>query len=536
MADGLCNDRTVPVVTTAQSPTQIQTSAMQRRMATGELVRMWFDIDGVDYYDSLNYHGDIEDKIKNSIFSVYAGSGVMYENLYVELVVGDATTLAVTVLIDGIQDPNSLVSLIQSDAGGSVAPIMSNLVTQTGVPTSGPISIVDVQADVFYDASFTPQPLTPPPTATAATSPADTPPPTPAGDSDGDGTMIIIIVCIVAAVICLLAGGCVCMFWRRRQTSPTPGKAAVVGKIDVVVSEPQFNPLPSSTPNHWTGDGINDQGWELVPVSKAELGIIQSVLRVTRPSELGIGLDSQAYGRKYTNLAVHCAWRFESQPLWQVYSGMNGIIRSNIKRMTHGGVAFQAFTTDLDSTSSQLPGPLHNDINEKFLLHGTNPSYVLNLLQNGLNDRMSKSSGAFGGGVYLAEAIEKIDQYCTPDPGFETPGLEDLHSRLFRAGGNTHPREDLFYCFIVRAACGVCLRTRGIRQDKDPKIYDCDNGKALFHSAERRELAAVEGISPPVHHNTLVVETGKGLKRFREFVVYESQNLYIEYLVGFKRV
>ena len=107
---------------------------------------------------------------------------------------------------------------------------------------------------------------------------------------------------------------------------------------------------------------------------------------------------------------------------------------------------------------------------------------------------------------------------------------------MFRAGGNVHPGEDIFYCVIVRSACGVCLWTRGIRQDKDPKIYDCDTDKAIFHSGERRELAAIEGIKPPAHHNMLVAETGKALKRFREFVVYDAQNLYIEYLVGFKRI
>ena len=76
-----------------------------------------------------------------------------------------------------------------------------------------------------------------------------------------------------------------------------------------------------------------------------------------------------------------------------------------------------------DANAKQLPGRLEDNINERCLLHGTRPEHVLNLLQNGLNERMSKSSGAFGGGLYLAEDIEKIDQYCSPDPGFEHPGI-----------------------------------------------------------------------------------------------------------------
>lgn len=38
-----------------------------------------------------------------------------------------------------------------------------------------------------------------------------------------------------------------------------------------------------------------------------------------------------------------------------------------------------------------------------------------------------------------SSAKEKIDQYTREDAGYETPGLEALHSRLYRPGGHKHP-------------------------------------------------------------------------------------------------
>jgi hypothetical protein len=268
----------------------------------------------------------------------------------------------------------------------------------------------------------------------------------------------------------------------------------------------------------------------------AELQSVAALLRVTRPQDLGIGLDAQNYGRAYQNLKVHCAWRFESLNRWIAYQSKKAILAQDCKRV--GTAKLRVLNTPLDETGRKLPGGLDASINEKFLLHGTRPEHLLAVLQNGLNDRMSKSSGMFGGGVYLAERVEKIDQYCTPDAGFEHPELEDLHSALYCAGGNTHPREDIFYCFVVRAACGIPLSIRGLRAEANPdapRIHCCDTDFKVFFSDDRRVLATVEDIAPPTHYSSLVVELGKAVKRFREFVVYDSQNLYIEYLVAFKR-
>ena len=86
------------------------------------------------------------------------------------------------------------------------------------------------------------------------------------------------------------------------------------------------------------------------------------------------------------------------------------------------------------------------------------------------------------------------------------------------------------------AACGATRLSRGLKRDQDPPVDDCDTGEQIFHTAERRELAQVPGSVPPIHYHSLAVQTGKALKRFREFVIYDANRVYVEYLLAYRRV
>merc|ERR1712007_4912 len=108
-------------------------------------------------------------------------------------------------------------------------------------------------------------------------------------------------------------------------------------------------------------------------------------------------------------------------------------------------------------------------------------------------------------------------------------GLQDLHSHLFQRGGFTKPDEELFYCFLVRTARGWPVFTN----DGRTNLHDLD--ELVYASDDRRELATIKGSSPPIRYHALVVELGKALKRFREFVVFNSSQCYTEYLLAYKR-
>ena len=134
----------------------------------------------------------------------------------------------------------------------------------------------------------------------------------------------------------------------------------------------------------------------------------------------------------------------------------------------------------------KMPGHLYSEVGERYLLHGTSPNHLLDILEHGFSEKLASLKGLFGAGNYFAEAPaswpitlidfmilwdvgqpgkclemsgigglscnshmvdsgsgwniiswppaclrlgheakEKIDQYTRPDEGLETPGLEE---------------------------------------------------------------------------------------------------------------
>eukprot|EP00746_Dinoflagellata_sp_MGD_P164367 gnl/MRDRNA2_/MRDRNA2_92958_c0_seq1.p1 gnl/MRDRNA2_/MRDRNA2_92958_c0~~gnl/MRDRNA2_/MRDRNA2_92958_c0_seq1.p1 ORF type:complete len:560 (+),score=118.68 gnl/MRDRNA2_/MRDRNA2_92958_c0_seq1:151-1680(+) len=296
-------------------------------------------------------------------------------------------------------------------------------------------------------------------------------------------------------------------------------------------------------PQYWisTDQEILSQGWAVHKVDTGTLATLRRMFQVTQPGELGKGRDVHKYYQAYSGLEVHCAWRIEHQGLWRRFASERVMMAQQLQR---AGPKYQeAVETKLSTTASGLPGETNDQVHETWLLHGSRPDVLLTILSNGLNDRVTSGQGGFGAGIYLAEDPEKADQYCSPDPKYASPDLEELHYRLFRPEGNKHPDEDLFYCFAVRALLGATLRTKGLErtgwpEDKSAAVptRDCQTGEKLFLTDDRRQLVDIPGTVPPVNHHSLVAERGVAVKRFREFVAFDANQVYAEYLLAYKRV
>jgi len=316
------------------------------------------------------------------------------------------------------------------------------------------------------------------------------------------------------------------------------------------------------SPPFWLGEQM-DHGWSLHPVLDADTkAALERMLEVTKPEELGTGRDkdvSSGLGRAYKELLawldsgcmsagrpkdikLHSAWRIENPNMWRRYCGQRSFTAQKVQQASallgFSPLPFQVGAyTRLIGPSRQLAGELDKDAGEGHFLHGSRPEYLLQILDSGLNARLASLGSTFGVGVYLAEDVEKIDQYTTPDSGSEHPGLEDLHARLFRPGGHSPPDENIFYCLVVRAVLGASVVTRGMSQAKNKTHFDTDDeSKQIFLDKDRRELVAIPGTKPPIRYHSLVIEKGKTVKRFREFVVMDGTNCYAEYLVAYKQV
>ena len=256
----------------------------------------------------------------------------------------------------------------------------------------------------------------------------------------------------------------------------------------------------------------------------ALLPVLKALLNVEDPKQLGKGRDVNPYLRAYTRLELEAAWQCIAPDRNERYELEKKQVRRDISMLQSQGMAMQIERTKLDWIKDSTLDP---DLNEKWLLHGTKPEFVLAMLQQGLNERITSMNGMLGAGVYLAEDAEKVDQYCFPDSGQGSPEFDELHRILFpnTPGAARHPAgpgsapggvNDLFYVFVVRALCGYTYH------------QDMPGG------ADRRELPEVPGSTPPVRYHSLIFDSTRF--RYREFVNFHSVRTHIQYLLAYRRV
>ncbi|CAE7851831.1 unnamed protein product, partial [Symbiodinium sp. KB8] len=286
--------------------------------------------------------------------------------------------------------------------------------------------------------------------------------------------------------------------------------------------------------------------WIAVPVAEETFQKLSALFVVTQPRELGTGRDAASYSRAYSNLKLRCAWRIEHQSLWDKYVAERNDVIRHLRQLERSSIETPQWRSKLEEATVGMPDELCAPIGERYLLHGTKPEVLLDILHQGFNDKLASLRGMFGAGAYFAEDPEKIDQYTREDPGHEAPGLERLHSRLYRAGGHQHPGDHIFYCFVVRVTCGACFLSHGFKD----KLRDHDSDFQVFVNEDRRELSAVPGSDPRIPYHTLVVQTGKeeslsserllpefhgcsdvsSKERFREVISFSANRAYPETL------
>ena len=67
------------------------------------------------------------------------------------------------------------------------------------------------------------------------------------------------------------------------------------------------------------------------------------------------------------------------------------------------------------------------------------------------------------------------------------------------------------------------------------KATSFDTGRPVF-PISFRELDTVAGVSPPVHHHSLLApDPTPPNVRYREFIVFHSDYIYPEYLLAYQR-
>jgi hypothetical protein len=286
-------------------------------------------------------------------------------------------------------------------------------------------------------------------------------------------------------------------------------------------------------PRYWKREGADRDGFALFPLTEARNAAVWRVLarclHTPRPEWMGSGTDTEEPwpANSRSKLVLSRAWRLESPNLWRRYCVAQETVRSQIALLRRQRKLVPVLSTMLDRTTRALPGTRRTDVNEAYLLHGTGPLVVESILSGGTNMRYSKVA-AFGNGIYFAEDPAKNDQYVTNDSRFGAHPA--LHKRLYSTHSPAHPNERVYYLILCRVTAGALVRTRDGRTQLDGQ-----GSPSVFCRAGPRELAQISGVTPPVHHHALLVETGGRVARFREVVVFHDEYIYPEYILAYRR-
>ena len=148
-------------------------------------------------------------------------------------------------------------------------------------------------------------------------------------------------------------------------------------------------------------------------------------------------------------------------------------------------------------------------------MHATAPENVYPILFEGLDAGLARG-GLYGRGVYFSDEGAKINQYASIDKKDESNNahhpLQKLHKKLY-GGLVNHPGE-VYYAFLCRVALG--------------KNFILSGGKKRIPFKDAKKDSLKNG------NNSLQVRR-TNTQLHREFVVFNSRDVHIEYVVAFKR-
>ena len=213
-------------------------------------------------------------------------------------------------------------------------------------------------------------------------------------------------------------------------------------------------------------------------VRSPEFAVLSKCIQPADPRELGKGGHFtpatkqvwQAIAPERRTLQLKQAWRIHHGARWLGYLAAKEGVKAAMQRVPPERRHFLGrpdgtLRTEFDEATAQLPGELERlEANEAYLLTGLPSDRVLDVLETGMNEKLSYG-GNFGCGSYFAEDATKNDQY-TGDASAEPPELRQV---LFPHGGED-AATGYNYMLLCRVALGCSVRTEGM--GRLPKCLD----------------------------------------------------------------
>lgn len=250
-------------------------------------------------------------------------------------------------------------------------------------------------------------------------------------------------------------------------------------------------------PHYWSSDP-SEEFIEFIPVGENSLTIFQALLSETYRKTWT--RDRRKHNKNQPNVPesyeVVQAWRCENSKIWREYCTHRALLIQDRDEAPSGDNFFEY--TDVKSTlawfkhAGSSADRLFPECNEWYLFHGTNPMAARSIAENDFKINMAggNTGTLYGRGAYLAESITKADEYAKPNENGE------------------------YAVLLCRALGGRVKYTEEVNPNQEELVRCCIEGP----------------------YDCILGDREKCRGTYREFVFYDTENLYAEYIIHYKRI
>lgn len=257
-------------------------------------------------------------------------------------------------------------------------------------------------------------------------------------------------------------------------------------------------PSGMSPPSHWdlsAMGGISASGTPNIdvveiPLGQAEIGKLQQLLNASFQREQATGEE----GLAPAGLKLKKASRLQNWPSWLGYTGRQAIIKEELRQLKPEGGGVESITDEMSAaTLEALGAALDAEANVRWLFHGITPEAAERVGEREFDIDVAgcEDGMLYGRGIYLTEWCSRVDRSVPEGP------------------------EALRCMVLCRATLGNVLRDENVLPDKVRLINHCTGGD---------------------HHGVLGDRKERCPGCSRDFVVYDKDQVYPEYLLWYQRV
>jgi len=304
------------------------------------------------------------------------------------------------------------------------------------------------------------------------------------------------------------AAGCMCQCFKKsgNKKTDTRGVAAAPGlsKCRTCNHKQSMHQMSSSDmksnippPLHWVGD-TSSASSKRKQVNKELKATVQKLMDWTWKD---VTTRDRAPGEKVHKFEVVQVLQNQNPSIWKRYVNKRAVIYREMKMLGNPSVIkprTNGFVQRARALSEDNFEPLYTKMNEMYLFHGTSPSAASSICETDFKTSFTGTNKGtlLGQGVYFAESSSKSDEYAKDD---------DSADGLYQG---------LYACLLCRVTMGHI----NVNEDKTP---DAD---ALTKTVQAGEFHSVLGDREKVRGT------------FREFVVFDADQVYPEFVVIYRRV